>query len=546
MKHWSLTRKLWSLLGVSCLAGIGCAGFLLYQLQATVAAYRYLEFHDMRDVEEACRLGIEFKTEVQEWKNILLRGANPADLKHYTESLHERGANVRAKAGELSATAAMPEVRQMLRQFAQMHETLDATYEKALLVLAASGGRAVQQGDRMVRGQDRPLTALLDQTIDTLSENAKATVAAQDAAARRIGPLALGGVSVIFSLLAVFGWLILRGLVGVLRHATAQLSEGSWQVASASRQVASSSQALAQGASEQAASLEEISATLEEIAAMTHRNSDNSTSARAMMAETAGQVERSHEALSEMVKSMDGIKSSSEKVARINKTIDEIAFQTNILALNAAVEAARAGEAGMGFAVVANEVRTLAQRAAAAARDTETLIEEALANSRRGAQTLDQVSEAIRGITASAAKVRHLVDEVNEASKQQTEGVSQVSTAVTKISMVTQSTAASAEQSAAASEEMNSQAESLREIVRDVRVVVEGADTAAHAAAKRPEEIAGAGASGALRNRGAHRTVEPLASLRAKSTCSMGAKPAEAAQRDDPFPMENTESFRNF
>ena len=127
-----------------------------------------------------------------------------------------------------------------------------------------------------------------------------------------------------------------------------------------------------------------------------------------MMKETGAQVERSNTALAQMQASMAEIKSSSEKVAKINRTIDEIAFQTNILALNAAVEAARAGEAGKGFAVVAEEVRNLAQRAASAAKDTATLIEESIGSSGEGARKLEQVADAIRGITQSASEVRNL------------------------------------------------------------------------------------------------------------------------------------------
>ena len=132
-----------------------------------------------------------------------------------------------------------------------------------------------------------------------------------------------------------------------------------------------SAQSIAQGASEQAASLEETSASLEEMASMTRRNADHAAQAASLVTGVARQVDDSNAAFSGMVASMSAIRESSDKVSRIIKTIDEIAFQTNILALNAAVEAARAGEAGMGFAVVADEVRTLAQRSARAAKDTE-------------------------------------------------------------------------------------------------------------------------------------------------------------------------------
>jgi methyl-accepting chemotaxis protein/methyl-accepting chemotaxis protein-1 (serine sensor receptor) len=172
-----------------------------------------------------------------------------------------------------------------------------------------------------------------------------------------------------------------------------------------------------------------------------------------------------------MVASMSAIQESSNKVAKIIKTIDEIAFQTNILALNAAVEAARAGEVGMGFAVVADEVRNLAQRSAQAARDTQTLIEESIANSKSGAARVQNVETAIGSIAESVSKVKGLVDEVSESSRQQAQGIGQVSQAIAQMEKVTQTTAATAEESAAASEELNAQAETSRELVAELRVL---------------------------------------------------------------------------
>ncbi len=183
-------------------------------------------------------------------------------------------------------------------------------------------------------------------------------------------------------------FLFVRSLNHVLRQTLSELTEGAGQVTSASAQVASSSQALAQGASEQAASLEETSASSEEITAMTRKNAENSATAATLMTDVDHRVTEGNQTLEEMMHSMQEITGSSDKISKIIKVIDEIAFQTNILALNAAVEAARAGEAGMGFAVVADEVRSLAQRSAQAAKDTAALIEESITKSNEGSTRL--------------------------------------------------------------------------------------------------------------------------------------------------------------
>ena len=257
-----------------------------------------------------------------------------------------------------------------------------------------------------------------------------------------------------------------------LRGVAAGLGEGAQQIASASGQIASSSQALAQGASEQAASLEETSSSSQEITSMTQKNAENSKEAAIVMAEVDRHVQAGNRTLEEMVVSMREITASSDKISKIIKVIDEIAFQTNILALNAAVEAARAGEAGMGFAVVADEVRNLAQRSAQAAKDTAALIEESISKSNEGGTKLERVTEVIRAITASAAKVKTLVDEVNLGSQEQSRGIEQISKALGQMDQVTQGTAASAEQSASASQEMSAQAEALHHIVATLRSLV--------------------------------------------------------------------------
>jgi methyl-accepting chemotaxis protein len=207
---------------------------------------------------------------------------------------------------------------------------------------------------------------------------------------------------------------------------------------------------------------------------MTRRNAENSRLAAERMKHAAGSVSEANGRLQQMIVSMNAIQASSDKVSKIIRTIDEIAFQTNILALNAAVEAARAGESGMGFAVVADEVRNLAHRSAEAARNTAVLIEESIANSKDGKSKLDQVSGAILSITKSADEVNRLVEEIRSGSEEQARGIEQVSRALANMQEATQTTAASAEESAAAGAELSAQSESMRQTVRGLAQMVGG------------------------------------------------------------------------
>ncbi|HXN49580.1 MAG TPA: methyl-accepting chemotaxis protein [Bryobacteraceae bacterium] len=268
--------------------------------------------------------------------------------------------------------------------------------------------------------------------------------------------------------------LVTRNITRSLGKVTLDLEESARQVAAAASQVSGSAQSLAQGASEQAASLEETSASSEQINAMASQNRERSLAAADNMVEVSDHVGGANRNLEQMLASMDGISSSSDKISRIIKVIDEIAFQTNILALNAAVEAARAGEAGLGFAVVADEVRTLSQRCAQAAQDTEELIQESVASSSDGRAKMGQVATAVRSITESSVKVMALVEEVKQGSEEQARGIEQVANAIAQMEKLTQTTAANAEESASASEELRAQSETLQSIVARLDGMVHG------------------------------------------------------------------------
>ena len=267
---------------------------------------------------------------------------------------------------------------------------------------------------------------------------------------------------------------ITRSITKPIKAVADILASGAEQTVSAAGQVSAASQSLAEGASEQAASLEETGSSLEEMSSMTKRNAETANKVK----ELGGQARVAGDAgvrdMAEMTGAMDAIKVSSNDIAKIIKTIDEIAFQTNILALNAAVEAARAGEAGMGFAVVADEVRSLAQRCAQAAKETAAKIEDAVQKSARGAEISAKVAKSLEEIVGKARQVDELAGEVAAASQEQSQGIEQVNTAVSQMDKVTQSNAANAEESASAAEELNAQADSLKDAVSDLLQLVDG------------------------------------------------------------------------
>ena len=269
------------------------------------------------------------------------------------------------------------------------------------------------------------------------------------------------------------------GLLFEVRHAGRRLQQVSGQVsgtagevASAASKVAEVSRHLAESTSAQAASLEETSASSTEVEATSQKNATDTREVATVVAEVDRKVGDANRTLDQMVASMNEIRTSSEKIARIIKVVDEIAFQTNILALNAAVEAARAGEAGMGFAVVADEVRNLAQRSAQAARDTTGLIEESVVKARAGSERLDEVTRVIAGITADTGRVKSLVDQVEAASRQQAAGMRQIAEALNSMEQITQRSAADAQEGQTASQGLDSQVNSIRRVVEELSKVV--------------------------------------------------------------------------
>jgi len=250
------------------------------------------------------------------------------------------------------------------------------------------------------------------------------------------------------------------------------ISEANSQVIGASDQIASSSTALAEGASEQASSVEEVSATIEESTAIINQNADNAREANILAKDANDAAKDGNERVQSLMGAMGNISESSEKIAKIIKTIDEIAFQTNLLALNAAVEAARAGEHGLGFAVVAEEVKNLAGRSAMAAKETAEIIESSIEQVKGGNEIATQTNEAFGDILERIKKTSDLIGEISVSAKEQSEGMTQIASAMSQVDQVTQQNASSSEEAAAAAEELNAQANAMLDTVGEIASMV--------------------------------------------------------------------------
>ncbi len=449
---------------------------------------------------------------------------------------------------EIQAFTAMsvkPETQQELTDVKQGIDTIRPAKD-AILEAFKAGDTTAALGilDKTVRPTQKRLDADIADILKTqdvrLADDRESATSASSTS-RWIDSILL----LLAVVLGVVVTVVVRRISAVLSSSVIELAQSSEQIAAAASQVSSSSQSLAQGASEQAATIEETSSVSVEINSMAQRNTENSRQTAEIVTGSEAGFQRANSSLSEMVVAMEGISSSSQKISKIIKVIDEIAFQTNILALNAAVEAARAGEAGMGFAVVADEVRSLAQRCAQAAKDTTDLIEDSIQKSDGGMIKVDQVAVAIREITAQSAQIKTLVDEINLGSIEQSRGIDQISRSIGQMEQVTQSSAANAEETAAAAEQLSAQAKTMNDVVARLRSMVQS-DSESH--------LSHASASSVRTHSHAASNTRPL-SIKTRSTVSFPRPaarktvPASSAAKPVPvasgaFPMDD--DFKEF
>ncbi|HEY9065286.1 MAG TPA: methyl-accepting chemotaxis protein [Burkholderiaceae bacterium] len=472
--------------------------------------------HDVRrGVQEertAAALESHFKTQVQEWKNTLLRGSDAALLAKHWSAFQKEERAVSEGARLLLASQRDPALQTLLAQFLAAHQKMAAAYREGHEKFQASGFEA-SVGDMAVRGIDREPAKLLEELGRQMAERSAKVADAAYSEGRRATRWALMLMALGVALGLGIGLAVSRSVVMPLRRASAvaakvargdlsqdiaivgrdeaaelmraladmqgqlrslvgQVRNNAESVATASEQIAHGNLDLSRRTEQQASALQQTAATMAQLG-VTVRHSADQAQAASRLAQGASEAAATGDQMVHRVAgTMREINDSSRRIVDIIGVIDGIAYQTSILALNAAVEAARAGDRGRGFAIVANEVRQLAQRSAAAAKEINGLITASVGRVELGVALAVQTRDAMASIVASIKSVSDIVADISAAGAEQSSGVTQVGAAVSQIDQATQQNAALVEESAAASESLKQQARQLVDAVSVFRTDV--------------------------------------------------------------------------
>jgi methyl-accepting chemotaxis protein len=483
---------------------VGAAMLGFWQLDKALGTFSREVAQAVQNERDARSLEIGFKEQVQEWKNVLLRGKDPAQLSKYWAAFQKQELKVAASAADLQARLRDGPTKASLAQFVDAHARMGQAYRRGFEAFKQADF-AHEKGDAAVRGMDREPVKLLDEVGDAIAKDSAAVSAAAFDAGRRAELFSLIGMALMTVLGIAVGLGMSRSVTRLLggepndaAAAALAIAKGDLStvlavhagskasvmvalvqmqtslvnlvaavrnkadgVACATAQIAQGNADLSDRTERQASALQQTAASVEQLTRAVRRNADIALQANALAVTANDTAAMGGEVVQQVVDTIHGISESAKKIADINGVIDGLAFQTNILALNAAVEAARAGDQGRGFAVVAAEVRTLAQRSAAAAREIKQLIAASVERMEQGTALADRAGTTMTQVMSASQRVADITGEISVASREQDSSVTQINLAVSQIDQATQQNSALVEESAAAAENLREQAQQL-------------------------------------------------------------------------------------
>jgi methyl-accepting chemotaxis protein len=404
------------------------------------------------------------------WRHIA--ESNDSEIQQLNRTMPEREKRIDALSKEIQGLVRGDEER---RRLARLDKTVDRYLSAWSNVKVLSDAKRNEEACNLYRATMKPLFDELLSELEAIATTSRNLV---DESVLNVNDhtqsqlwIAVIAVCLVALVGAGFTWISIRQTGAVVRESISGLQAISEELKMASGQVARAAQFTAKGSTEQAGMVDQIHQSANSIREITVQNDGLAEGSLEIVEKSKVEYEETRERLTQSTLAMTKIEASSNKIAKIIKVIDEIAFQTNILALNAAVEAARAGQAGMGFAVVAEEVRNLAQRCADAARNTTELIQESIENSEEGKTRLGELGKVFEGLSTAMESLGNQVRQVRNASQHQLKGVGLIGGEIAKLELETKKVAGISEETAASADELQSQASQLTHLVESIKTV---------------------------------------------------------------------------